>query len=89
MIIIPHQSHRSARPTTQHDTTVGMLVVAVIMLGIALALFVFGPRSDDPPPLGVGLAVSGLAVIFGLVAFFSWMKEQSDDDRGNNSGKES
>ncbi|MBI2407959.1 MAG: hypothetical protein HYV19_06645 [Gemmatimonadetes bacterium] len=87
MLIIPPSSSRSSKPATQHDTTVGMLVVALLMLGIAMVLLIVGPRSHDPPPLGVPFAVLGLGAVFGLVAFFSWMKEQND--AGNSSSRES
>jgi drug/metabolite transporter (DMT)-like permease len=77
----------SEKPQTQHDTTVGMLVVAVLMLGIAVVLLIVGPRSHDPPPPAVPYAVLGLGALFGLVSFFSWMKEQNDD--GDSSSRES
>ncbi len=88
----PHMlQNKGGKPASQHDTTVGMFVVFVIMLGIALFVFIAGPRSDNPPPPIVGYAVSGLALIFGVVAFFSWMKEQAEPDGadGNNTSSES
>jgi len=91
IIIPPHQSGPPTDPRkAAHDTTVGMLVVALIMLGISLFIFILGPRSNNPPPAGVGFAVVGLALLFGLISFFSWMKEQGDDrGDGNNSNSES
>ena len=89
MLIIPPSSSRSNRPATPHDTTVGMFVVSVVFLCIALVMFIVGPRSGNPPPPILGYVVSGLALLFGFIAFFSWMKEQSEDDRGNNSSPES
>jgi drug/metabolite transporter (DMT)-like permease len=89
MVFIPpsHVLHqKSGKPASQHDTTVGMFVVFVIMLCIALFIFIAGPRSDNPPPLLVGYAVSALAFTFGLVAFFSWMKEQGDGDASSDDG---
>jgi drug/metabolite transporter (DMT)-like permease len=80
MIIIPPQSGRPNKPATQHDTTVGMFVVCVIMLAISLFIFAVGPRSENPPPVLVGFVVLGLALIFGVIAFFSWRKEQEDGD---------
>lgn len=77
----PHILHQKAgKPATQHETTVGMFVVFVIAVVIALFVFIVGPLSDNPPPLGVGLGVIGFAVLFGAIAFFSWRKEQSDVD---------
>lgn len=83
MVFVPIPHPPSNQPPVDprkvaHDTTVGMLVIALLMLGIALFIFIVGPRSDNPPPLLVGYVVLGIGVIFGLVSFFSWMKEQSD-----------
>lgn len=80
MIIVPPPSSRSgaARPQTQHDTTVGMLVVALIFLGIALFIFILGPRTKSPPPVLMPYVILGMAAVFGVVAFFSWQKEQGD-----------
>ncbi len=82
MLIIPPQ--RPSQPIdprkARHDTTVGMMVMALIALGIAVFVFAVGPRSNNPPPFLVGVAVLGLAVIFGVVSFFSWMREQQDED---------
>ncbi len=83
MIIIPPQHHRSNKPATQHETTVGMFVVFIIALVIALFVFIVGPMTSSPPPFGVGLGAVGFAVLFGFVAFFSWMKEQSDPDNSD------
>ena len=33
-----------------------------------------------PPPLAVTLVVSGMAALFGFVAFVSWLHEQGADD---------
>jgi len=86
----PHMLRKkSHRPQNRHDTTVGMFVVFVIMLGIALFIFIAGPRSNNPPPLGVGYAVSGLALLFGFIAFVSWMKEQGEDADSSHSNSES
>ena len=78
------------KPATQHDLTVGMFVGFVISLCVAIFIFVAGPRSNNPPPLAAGLAVSGLALIFGIIAFFSWMKEQGEPDAsgGGDAGSE-
>jgi drug/metabolite transporter (DMT)-like permease len=90
MLIIPPQSQQSPRPATQHDMTVGMLVVAVIMLAISMLVFIVGPLSHNPPPPLVSWVVLGIAVLFGIISFFSWMKEQSDAlGGGNNSNSES
>jgi drug/metabolite transporter (DMT)-like permease len=90
VIIIPPQHHRSNKPATQHETTVGMFVVFVIAVVIALVVFIVGPLTDNPPPFGVGLGAIGFALFFGIIAFFSWMKEQSDPDApdGNNQSSE-
>jgi len=80
MVFIPPQHHHSSKPATQHETTVGMFVVFVLAVVIALFIFIVGPLTDNPPPLGVGFGVIGFAVLFGAIAFFSWMKEQSDPD---------
>jgi drug/metabolite transporter (DMT)-like permease len=90
MIIIPPQHNRSNKPATQHETTVGMFVVFVLAVVIALVIFIVGPLSNNPPPIGVGFGVIGFAVLFGAIAFFSWMKEQSDPDSsdGNNQSSE-
>ncbi|MHB0964053.1 MAG: hypothetical protein ACYC5V_12680 [Gemmatimonadaceae bacterium] len=87
----PHVRHqKSDKPTSQHDTTVGMFVVFVLAVVIALVIFIVGPLTNNPPPLGVGFGVIGFAVLFGTIAFFSWMKEQSDPDTsdGNNQSSE-
>ncbi len=92
MIIIPPQGQQPTRPVTQHDTTVVMFIVALLMLGIALFIFILGPRSDNPPPILVGYAVAGLALVFGAVAFFSWLREQGESGNagsGYNSNSES
>jgi len=89
MVFIPPprvMQNKGGKPQNQHDLTVGMFVVFAIMLVIALVIFIVGPRSNNPPPLVVGYAVSGLALLFGFIAFMSWMKEQSEDgntDRNN------
>ncbi len=82
MIFIPPPHHRGNKPATQHDTTVGMFVVAILMLGISLVLFIVGPRSNNPPPPLLGYVMVGIAVLFGFIAFFSWMKEQGDGADG-------
>lgn len=83
MVFIFVPPHRSNQPTdprkARHDNTVGFLVVVLILLGIAVVIFAVGPRSNNPPPMIVGWVVLGLAVIFGLVSFFSWMGEQGDE----------
>ena len=92
MIIIPPphtRRQRADRPQNRHDTTIGMFVVFVIMLGIALLIFIAGPRSKDPPPLGMGYAVTGLALLFGFIAFLSFMKEQSEDADSSHTNSES
>ena len=63
MIIIPPHSAGPKKPQTQHDTTVGFLVVFVIVLGIALVFFIAGPRSHNPPPPAAGFVVSGIALV--------------------------
>ena len=92
IFVPPHGSNQPSDPRkVRHDTTVGMLVVALIMLGIAVFVFAVGPRSNNPPPLIVGVFVLGLAVVLGLISFFSWMGEQgAGDDAGqdNNSSEE-
>lgn len=86
----PHMlQNKGGKPQTQHDTTVGMFVVFVIMLGIALFVFIAGPRSDNPPPPIVGYVVSIIALVFGFVAFMSWMKEQGEDSNSSSSDSES
>jgi drug/metabolite transporter (DMT)-like permease len=80
VIIIPPQSQRGTKPVTQHDMTVGMLVASVIMLGISLFIFTVGPRTQSPPPPMLGFAMLGLALVFGVIAFFSWIKEQGEGD---------
>lgn len=86
----PHVLHQKKdRPATQHETTVGMFVVFVIAVVIALFVFIVGPLSNNPPPLGVGLAVIGFALLFGALAFFSWMKEQSDPDAADRNNQSS
>ncbi len=86
MIIIPPQGQRDAKPQTQHDTTVGMLVVALIFLGIAIFIFILGPRTKSPPPVAMPYVITGLAVLFGLLSFFSWMKEQAESLGGSSDG---
>ena len=54
--------------------------MALVFLGIAVFVIAVGPRSNNPPPFLIGVAVLGLAVIFGVASFFSWMGEQQDDD---------
>ncbi|MHB1097545.1 MAG: hypothetical protein ACYC3F_15400 [Gemmatimonadaceae bacterium] len=89
MIIIPPQHNRSNKPATQHETTVGMFVVFVLAVVIALIIFIVGPLSNNPPPIGVGFGVIGFAVLFGAIAFFSWMKEQSDPDTSDSNNQSS
>ena len=89
MIIIPPQHNRSNKPATQHETTVGMFVVFVLAVVIALVIFIVGPLSNNPPPIGVGFGVIGFAVLFGAIAFFSWMKEQSDPDTTDSNNQSS
>jgi uncharacterized membrane protein len=81
--------NKGGKPPSQHDLTVGMFVVFVIMLGIALVIFIAGPRSNNPPPTGVGYAVTGLALLFGFIAFLSFMKEQSEDADSSHTNSES
>ena len=92
IFVPPHGSNQPSDPRkVRHDTTVGMLVVALIILGIAVFVFAVGPRSNNPPPLIVGVFVLGLAVVLGLISFFSWMGEQGDGDESapdNNSQEE-
>ena len=92
IMVPPHRSNQPSDPRkVRHDTTIGMLVVALIMLGIAVFVFAVGPRSNNPPPLIVGVIVLGLAVVFGLISFFSWMGEQGDGHESaqdNNSNEE-
>ena len=86
----PHVLHQKAgKPASQHETTVGMFVVFVIAVAIALAVFIVGPLTDNPPPLGVGLGVIGFALLFGVIAFYSWMKEQSDPDASDSNNQSS
>ncbi len=86
----PHARHRKAkRPATRHDTTVGMFVVFVLAVVIALVIFIVGPLSNNPPPIGVGFGVIGFAVLCGAIAFFSWMKEQSDPDTSDSNNQSS
>ncbi len=69
------------RARSRHETTIGMLVVFGILLGIALFLIIAGPHlGNNPPPLAVTLVVSGMAALFGFVAFVSWLHEQGADD---------
>jgi drug/metabolite transporter (DMT)-like permease len=87
MIFIPPPQKRQSGPPVDprkaaHDTTVGMLVMAAIMLLIALFIFIVGPRSHDPPPRLLGYAMLGFGAVFGIVSFFSWMKEQGDSFGG-------
>lgn len=92
IIIPPHQSNQGTDPRKEaHDLTVGMFVVFVILVAIALFIFILGPRSNNPPPLIVGVAVSGFACLFGAIAFFAWQKEQGDfpDSSDSNSSSES
>lgn len=92
MLIIPPPHvlrGKDRKPPTRHDTTVGMFVVFVIMLVIALFIFIVGPHSEDPPPLGVGYAVTGLALLFGFIAFLSFIKEQSEDADSSHTNSES
>ena len=89
MIIIPPPHHRSNKPATQHETTVGMFVVFVLGVVIALVVFIVGPMTDNPPPIGVGFGVIGFAVLFGAIAFFSWMKEQSEPDASDSNNQSS
>ncbi|MBI4886509.1 MAG: hypothetical protein HY824_05420 [Acidobacteria bacterium] len=93
MVFIPPthvRRQKAGKPPTQHETTVGMFVVFVIAVVIALGVFIVGPLTNNPPPLGVGLGVIGFALLFGVIAFFSWMKEQSDPDAadGNHQSSE-
>lgn len=86
----PHMMRQKAgKPATQHETTVGMFVVFVLAVVIALFVFIVGPMTDNPPPLGVGFGVIGFAVLFGAIAFFSWMKEQSDPDASDRNNQSS
>ncbi|MDP1892311.1 MAG: hypothetical protein Q8K55_15595 [Gemmatimonadaceae bacterium] len=86
----PHISHqKSDKPATQHETTVGMFVVFVLAVVIALVIFIVGPMTDNPPPIGVGFGVIGFAVLFGAITFFSWMKEQSDPDASDSNNQRS
>lgn len=89
MIIIPPQHHRSNKPATQHETTVGMFVVFVLAVVIALFIFIVGPLSSNPPPRAVGFGVVGFAVLFGAITFFSWVKEQGDPDASDSNNQRS
>jgi drug/metabolite transporter (DMT)-like permease len=89
MLIIPPQHHRRSKPATQHETTVGMFVVFVLAVVIALVVFIVGPLTDNPPPRGVGFGVIGFAVLFGAIAFFSWLKEQSEPDASDSNNRSS
>ena len=86
MVFIPpphvlHQRHQNPdKPANPHEMTVSMFVVFVIALLIALAVFILGPLSGNPPPLAVGLFAAGFALLFGVLALHFWMKEQSDPD---------
>ena len=81
LIIPPHRPNQPIDPRkARHDATVGMMVIALIALGIAVFVFAVGPRSNNPPPFLVGVAVLGLAVISGVASFFSWMREEQDED---------
>jgi len=83
MVFIPPPhvlQQKGGKKQSPREVAQGMFVVFVIMLGIALFVFIAGPRSNNPPPPAVGYAVSGLALIFGLVAFFAWMHAQSEGD---------
>jgi drug/metabolite transporter (DMT)-like permease len=89
MVFIPPpiiRPQQAGKPANYHELAVAMFVVFVIMLCIALFIFIAGPRSNDPPPLVVGYAVSGIALIFGFIAFFAWMKAQSDGDAPTDGG---
>lgn len=92
IMVPPHRPDQPSDPRkARHDNTVGFRVVVLIMLGIAVVIFAVGPRSNNPPPLIVGWAVVGLAAIFGLLSFFSWMGEQGDGNEStsdNNSNEE-
>lgn len=77
----PHMLQgKGDKKASPRETAVGMFVVFVILLVIALFIFILGPRSNNPPPLVVGYAVSGMALLFGLIAFFSWMHAQNEGD---------
>jgi drug/metabolite transporter (DMT)-like permease len=91
MIIIPPSSQRGTpqKPQTQHDTTVGMFVVAVLMLGIGIVLVLSATRSRTPPPPALPYVIFGIAALFGAIAFFSWQKEQGDALGGGDDRKES
>jgi len=95
MVFIPpphvlHQLRQNAgKPTSPHEMTVSMFVVFVIALLIALAIFILGPLSGNPPPLGVGLFAVGFALLFGVLTFIFWMKEQSDPDASDSNNQSS
>ncbi len=88
----PHMlQQKGGTKQSPRELAASMFVVFVIMLGIALFVFIAGPRSNNPPPLIVGYVVSGLALLFGFIAFLAWMKAQGEPDNAdrNNTDSES
>ncbi len=91
----PHVMHarsdQGRKQATPHDTTVGMFIVSMIMLGIAVIVLIAGSFAHNPPPAVVPYAILGLAALFGLISFLSWKHEQAlgdGDSQGNTSNGE-
>ncbi len=82
MVFIPPVQHGSTKPQTPaqtlHDSRVGMLIVALIFLGIALVIFVVAPHTKSPPPAAMPWVVLGIAALFGVLSFVFWLREQRD-----------
>ena len=80
------------RKPAPRETLVGILIAGVLALGfLVFIVFLKASRTGSRPPMMVILALAGLAVIAGFVAFFTWLHQQGQADRAgsdNNSQEE-
>lgn len=86
MVFVFVPPKKDGRKASKGETVRGLLIAALIALGFALFAALQGPKSGSPPPPIVLWALGGITGIVAIVAFFAWLRSESDADDSTQDG---
>jgi hypothetical protein len=75
---VPHT--HGATKKSPHETAIAFYIVALITLGFAIFVVLVGPKTGSPPPPIVRWVLITMFASIGLLALFSLLKWQGEDD---------
>lgn len=80
MVYVPIPHNTDGKKAGPHETAIALFIVALLVLAFAIVAVTAGPKSGSPPPPIIRWGLIALFISTALLAFFSWLKWQGEDN---------